>query len=143
MQLVKSAIEHKDPIISGLFLLQYAKLRLLELYYNLFDKYCDVTKFEELEINTKLVYLALLEHNLYDSIRPAMKKDWKSLRSGDYTDAFSANSTANFFPRTCCAEHMKHDRRDLGLFKEEFCCTEMICLCCKTYCFYDSQSSKF
>ena len=37
----------------------------------------------------------------------------------------------------------KHDKREPGLFKEEFRCTEMLCLCSKTYCCYDSKSDKF
>ena len=48
-----------------------------------------------------------------------------------------------FFPRTCCAVHKKHDKREPGLFKEEFRCTEMLCLCSKTYCCYDKKSDKF
>ena len=143
VELVKSEIQHKKLMIVGLFILKYAKLRLLELYYNFFDKYCDVTKFEELELKTTLLYLALSEHDVYDCIRPAMKQEWNSLRSGDCTDEFLANSTTIFFSRTCCAKHKKHDRRKRGLFKEEFRCTEMTCLCSKTYCCYDSQSNKF
>ena len=38
---------------------------------------------------------------------------------------------------------MKHDKREPGLFKEEFCCTEMLGLCSKTYCCYDSNSKKY
>ena len=34
IELLKSTIEHKEPIIVGFFILQYAKLRMLELYYN-------------------------------------------------------------------------------------------------------------
>ena len=37
----------------------------------------------------------------------------------------------------------KHDKRESGLFKEEFRCTEMLCLCSKLYCCYDSKSDKF
>ena len=37
---------------------------------------------------------------------------------------------------------MKHDKREPGLFKEEFRCTEMLCLCSKTYCCCDSNSNK-
>ena len=48
-----------------------------------------------------------------------------------------------FFPRTCCSKHKKHDKREPGLFKEEFRCTEMLCLCSKTYCCYDSKSQKY
>ena len=46
VELVKSTVEHCEPIIVGFFILQYAKLRMLELYYNFFDKFCDVQKFE-------------------------------------------------------------------------------------------------
>ena len=72
---------------------------MLELYYNFFDKYCDVTKFEYLEMDTDSLYLALSERELYAYIRPALIQEWDSLRSGDYTVDFIANST-NFFPRT-------------------------------------------
>ena len=36
VKLVESEIEHREPIIVGFFILQYAKLRMLELYYNIF-----------------------------------------------------------------------------------------------------------
>ena len=36
MELVKSENEHREPITVGFFILQYAKLRMLELYYNFF-----------------------------------------------------------------------------------------------------------
>ena len=143
MELVKSEIEHREPIIVGFFILQYAKLRMSELYFNFSDEDCDVSKFAELEMDTFSFYLALSEHDLFDCIRPSIKKVWNSLRSGDCTDEFSAKSTTNFVPRTCCAKHKKHDRRELGLIKEDFRYTEMICLCIKTYCCYDSQSNKF
>ena len=64
MELVKSEIELKEHIIVAFFLLQYAELRKLEQYYNFFDKYCDVTKFEELAMDAYSLYLALSEHDL-------------------------------------------------------------------------------
>ena len=33
-EMAKAENEHREPIIVGFFILQYAKLRLLELYYN-------------------------------------------------------------------------------------------------------------
>ena len=83
MKLVKSETE---PIIATFFILQFAKLRMLELYYNSFDKYCDATKFEDLEMDTVSLYLALSEQDLYDCIRPAMKKVRNSLRNVDGTN---------------------------------------------------------
>ena len=115
---------------------------MLELYYNFFDKFCDVNKFEELEMDMDSLYLALAEENLYNCIRPEKKGDWEKLREKDCIDSFRADSKTNFFPRTCCSVHKKHDKREPGLFKEEFRCTEMLCLCSKTYCCYDNKSDK-
>ena len=78
-----------------------------------------------------------------DWIREESKAERNLLRTEDCKDDFTANATTNFFPRTCCTKHMKHDKREIGLFKEEFRCTEMLCLCSKTYCCYDSNSNKY
>ena len=43
VELAIAQIEHKEPINVGLLSLQHAKLRMLELYYNFFTKFCDVT----------------------------------------------------------------------------------------------------
>ena len=51
---------------------------MLELYYNFFDRFCNVDKFEELEMDTDSLYLALAHENLYDCIRPAKKQEWEA-----------------------------------------------------------------
>ena len=143
VELAKSKIKHREPLIVGFFILQYAKLRMLELYYNFFDRFCDVDKIEELEMDTDSFYLALAHENFYDCIRPAKKQEWEALRKQDCNDSFQADAIQNFFPRTCCSKHKKHDKREPGLFKEEFICTKMICPCSKTYCCYDAKSDKY
>ena len=142
VELVKAQIEHKEPIIVGFFILQYAKLRMLELYYNFFTRFCDVNKFEELEMDTDSLYLALAEKELEECLRPEMRAEWQRLRSIECVDSFTADAAANLLPRTCCVEHKPHDKREHGLFKEEFRCTEMLCLGSKTYCCYDVTSSE-
>ena len=107
---------------------------MVNLYYNFFKKVCHTDNYEELEMDTDSLYLALSEENLEDVILPEKRAEWNQLRSKDCTDNFTANATDNFFPRTCCNVHKKHDKREPGLFKEEFRCTEMSCLCNKTYC---------
>ena len=116
---------------------------MLELYYNFFKKFCDVDKFEELKMDSASFYLALAHENLYDCIRPAKKEEWETLREKDCDDSFRADASHNFFPGTCCSKYKKHNKREPGLFKEEFRCTEMICLCSKTYCCYDAKSDKY
>ena len=118
----KAQIEHTEPILVGFFILQNAKLRMLELYYNFFTRFCDVNKFEEVEKDTDLLYLALAEKELEDCIRPDMRAEWQN----DCVDSFTADAVTNFFPRTCCVKHKQHDKREAGLFKEEFMFTEML-----------------
>ena len=98
LELAKAEIEHKEPIILGFFIPQYAKLRMLELYYNFFDRLCDVNKLEELEMDTDSLYLALSEKELYDCIREEPKTEWEVMRTKDCRDDFTANATTNFFP---------------------------------------------
>ena len=96
VELVKPEIEHREPIIVGFFIVQYAKLRTLELYYIFFINFSDTNKFEELELDTDSLYLALSEENLEDLILPEKRAEWDQLRSKDCTDNFTANATDNF-----------------------------------------------
>ena len=132
VELAKAEIEHREPIIVGFFVLQYAKLRLLEPYYNFFDRFNDINKFEGLEMDTDSLYLALSEKELYDCVREKSKYEWELMRTEGCKDDFTANATTKVFPRTCCTKHKKYDKREPGLFKQEFRCTEMLCLCSKT-----------
>ena len=140
---VKPEIEHREPLFVSFLILRYAKQRMLELYYNYFKKARDTDKYEELEMDTDYLYLALSEENLEDVLLPGKRAEWDKLRSKDCTDSFTANATDNFFPRTCCNTHKKQDNLEPGLFKEEFRCAEMLCLCSKTYCCYDKHTNKY
>ena len=87
-------------------------------------------------MDTDSLCLALSEQNLEDIILPEKRNEWEAILSCDCTDSFTANATGNFFPRTC-----KRDKIEPGLFKEVFRCSEMLCLCSKTYCCYDRKSN--
>ena len=80
---------------------------MLELYYIFIQKFCDTEKYEELEVDTNSLYLALSEENLEDFILPEKRNKWEAIRSRDCADSFTANATGNFFPRTCCTAHKK------------------------------------
>ena len=142
VELAKAQIEHKEPIILGFFILQYAKLRMLELYYNFFTRFCDVNMFEELEMDTDSLNFALAEKELEYCIRPEIRAEWQRLQSNVSVENFTAHALANFFPRTCCVKHEQHNKRETGLFEEEFRCTEMLCLCSRIYCCYGVTSNK-
>ena len=97
-ELAKALIEHKEPILVRFFMIQYAKLRLLELYYNFFTRLSDVDKFEELEMDTNSLYLALAEKELEDCIRLEMNTEWQRLRSNDCR-YFHCWCFTNFLPQ--------------------------------------------
>ena len=120
----KAQIEHSEPIIVGFFLLQYAKLRILELYYN-FTKFSNVDKFEELEMDTGSLYVALAEKKLEYCIRLERRAELQRLRSKHCVDSFTADAV-DFVIQTYCVKHKQHDKREPGLFKEEFRCTDIV-----------------
>ena len=93
---------------------------MLELYCSFFSRFLDVNKFEELEMDTDLRYLALAERELEDCIRPGMRVECQRLQSNDCVDSFTADAVANFLTRSCCVKHKQHDKREPGLLKEEF-----------------------
>ena len=67
-ELVKLEIDHTKPGIVGFFIQQSAKQRKLELHYKFSKKFCDADKYEELEMDTDSLYLALSEENVEDVI---------------------------------------------------------------------------
>ena len=138
---VKADVEHKEPIIVGFFILQYAKVRMLQMYYNCFP-ICDLKSFEEIELETDSLYLAVAHDSLENCIKPDMREVWNKIRMNDCSNTFAADSSNSFFPRTFCSEHIKHDKWEPEFFKEEFCCTEMICLCSRTYSCFDGGIDK-
>ena len=71
-----------------------------------------------------------------------MRTEWQKLRPTDCVTTFTTDAVGSFLPRKCCVKHKQHNKREPGLFKEEFRCTEMLCLCSETYCCYDVTSNK-
>ena len=82
----------------GFFIIQYAELRMLELFYNFFQKYCDFNSFEEMEMDTDSLDLALADDSLEDCIKPDMREVWNNIRMIDCSNTFSADSSNIFSP---------------------------------------------
>ena len=79
------------------FILHHAKIRMLKLYYNFFERFCDVNKFEELEKDTDFSYSTPSKKEFYDCIREESKGECKLMRTEDCEDDFTANATTNSF----------------------------------------------
>ena len=128
-EFAKAEVEHKEPVFVGFSILQFAKRRMLELHYNFFDKFFDVNKLDDLEMDTDSLYLALAEQELTNCVRPEMKAEWENMRSTDWDDCFAAHAAGNFFLATCCTKHKKHDKREPSLCNDDFKCSEKLRLC--------------
>ena len=62
----KKSIKINLPFQDGFFVYQYAKLRMLQFYYDFFDKYLDRADFQMCEMDTRIV-----------RISPSQEKVWK------------------------------------------------------------------
>ena len=101
----------------GVFILNYAKLCMLEFYYDFIDKYLSREDFEYSEIDTDSAYMAIFEDSFEALIKPELREELE-------------NDKHNWFvtPRA------PQGKRTPGLFKVEFEGDKIISLCSKSYC---------
>ena len=94
VELAKKKKKYDLPLHIGFFVYQYAKLRMLEFYYDFIDKYLDRKNFQYIEMDTDSAYIALAGQNLEDLVKPELKKkffeEWN-----------------NWLPAEACATHQK------------------------------------
>ena len=118
-----------NPIQIGFFILQYAKLRMLEFYYDCLEKCLKTNSFELTETDTDSIYMALNEVTL----AKCMKEEYYETYYKQIYKQCNDHDQAVWFPRKCCDNHIALDRRFTGIFKEEFLGDKMISLCSKSY----------
>jgi len=73
------------PIPLGYFILQFAKLRMLEFYYDFMDRYIDRSDFQYCEMETESAYMAITGSNL-EIIKPDMYEKYLHGLTGFCTD---------------------------------------------------------
>ena len=153
IEMKKKSITFDLPIQLGYYILQYAKLRMLEFYYDFLDFYIDRSKFELIEMDTDSCYMAISANKLEDVVRPSLKKhffthvhQWiPSKCCGNHINDFAACKLAGvpFSQTQCCKDKELFDKRTPGLFKLEASGEEMIGLSSKTYLLTSKESCKF
>ena len=145
----KPSILMDTPVVLGFCILQYAKLRMLEFYYDCIDKYIDRSDFEYCEMDTDSAYIAF-SGPFNTLIKPELQVDfWSNYKSWFPSKACAAHHKQ--FVKTmledkswnmsdCCKQANKFDQRTPGLFKEEFTGTGIIALNSKTYFCWDNNT---
>lgn len=152
LTLEKQRITLDTPVILGFAVLQYAKLRMLQFYYEFIDRFVSREDFEYIEMDTDSAYMAL-SGSLNSIIKPEMKDmffacygEWfpKPYCSSHQQD-FIANQKANkeWKMETCCQKQYNIDKRTPGLFKEEFVGNGIVALNSKTYFCWSESNQKY
>ncbi|XP_071834987.1 uncharacterized protein [Apostichopus japonicus] len=117
------------PIQIGYFVYQYAKLRMLQFYYDFMLKFVDVRDFEYCEMDTDSAYLAISGDSLESVIKPGMRSEFE-------------RDKYKWFPRTDTPENKAYDKRTPGLFKLEWEGDGIISLSSKCYYCFGSSKDK-
>ena len=73
----KKKINLDLPIHIGVFILNYAKLRMLEFYYDFLDYYLSREDFQIMEMDTDSSYLGITAENVEDLIKPKLKEQFE------------------------------------------------------------------
>ncbi len=126
----KRSIRMDLPIQIGFFVYAFAKLRMLQFYYDFMDRYVERADFQYVCMDTDSAYIAFSGSTLETLIKPALREEFQATKH-------------HWFPRTDTPEHRLHDKRTPGLFKEEWSGEGTVALCSKTYFCFGSDKTKY
>ena len=119
MQSCKKKIKLNLPMQVGFVVYQYAKLRMLQFYFDFMDKYLDRSDFQYCEMDTDYAYVAIAGQSLESLVKSELREEFEA-------------DKANLFPRTDTPKHKACDKRTPVLFKEEWSRAGIISLSSKT-----------
>ena len=150
----KKTLRWDLPLQIGFFVYQYAKLRMLEFYYDLLDTFVPRDDFQLAEMDTDSLYMALSTDSLEEAVRPELRerffREYALWFPGLVCDEHIPDLVAHKVhgapeppaDRPCCSSRRRYDKRRPGVFKEEFRGDGMVCLCSKTYYCFGARGDK-
>ena len=133
------------PLQVAFFVYGYAKLRMLEFYYDFMLKCFDPKDFEYCEMDTDSAYIAFSNSDWISLMKPEEKVKYIThhQRAHELGTNYLPDAQYQWFPRSCCPAHIAYDKRTPGLFKTEWEGDGIIGLCSKTYfCFGTKEGDK-
>ena len=155
IEMSKRTVAYTLPVHVGFFVLQYAKMRMLQFYYD-FSRYVERPLFQYCEMDTDSAYLALADESVDALVTPALRDHYFRHRSewlpskccDEHRDECVRCRLADrpwIGDEECCKARRAFDKRTPGLFKVEWSGDGFVGLCSKTYyCFgaTDKYSTK-
>ena len=113
----KPSINLNILIHVGVFILNYAKLRMLEFYYDCVDKYVSHEDFIYCEMDTDSAYMAISGDSFESPIKPELREEFEKDKHNRFVSPLTPQG-----------------KRTPELFKVEFKGGKIINLCSKSYC---------
>ena len=156
IEMSKRTVAYTLPIHVGFFVLQYAKMRMLQFYYDFTDRYVERPLFQYCEMDTDSAYLALAGESVDALVTPTLRDHYFRHRS-EWLPSVCCDEHRDEYVRCrladrswvgdgeCCKARRAFDKRTPGLFKVEWSGDGFMGLCSKTfYCFgtTDKYSTK-
>ena len=156
IEMNKKTVKYTLPVHVGFFVLQYAKMRMLQFYYDFINMYVERPLFQYCEMDTDSAYLALAGESVDDLVTPTLRGNYFRHRS-EWLPSECCDEHRNDYVRcrlanrpwvgdeACCKARRAFDKRTPGLFKVEWSGDGFVGLCSKTYyCFgaTDKYSTK-
>ena len=120
VEMAKSKIKHDLPVQIGFFVYQYAKLRMLQFYFDFLDVFMHRSDFEYVQMDTDSAYFALSGTSIESLVKPELRQRFEEEKH-------------NWLPRTDTDEHRRYDKRTPSLFKLEWEGEGIVALCSKTW----------
>ena len=117
MEKIKRKVNLDLSIHIGVFILNYAKLRILEFCFDFLDYYLPHENFQIIEMDTDRNYLGITAENVEDLIKPELKEQFE-------------RDKHNWFVTPRAPQGKRTNR----LLKVEFKADKMIGLCSKSHC---------
>lgn len=102
-ELAKKSVNIDLPLQIGLFVYQYAKINMLQFYFDCLCKYFDKRNWRYVEMDTDSAYISTNGNSLNDILKPEMKEQFHKDKN-------------IWFPREGTIENKMHDKRTPGLF---------------------------
>ena len=141
--MAKKTIKYDLPLHIRFFVYQYAKMKMVEFYYDFMDKYLDGRDYQYIERDTDSASIAISGNSIEEVVKPHLKQqfyeEWNQWLPAEACDQHQTDFVQmkvcgqEWEPADCCKKRKKYDKRTPGLLKIEWEGTGMIALCSKTY----------
>ena len=139
----KKTVTYALPVHVGLFVLQYAKMRMLQLYYDFINRYMERLMFQYCEMHTDSAYLALVGESV-DALVTQEVREYYFRHRSEWLPSECCDEFRNEYVRcrladrlwngddACCKARRSFDKRTMGLFNIEWSGDGFVGLCSKT-----------